>query len=37
MEFIYQYIIDLAKSGYLPEIFEHAFMVRGMLAACLST
>lgn len=35
MEFIYQYITSLAKAGYLPDIFEHAFMARGILAACL--
>ena len=35
MEAVYQYFIKFAQAGYLPEIFEHSFMVRGMLAACL--
>lgn len=32
---IYELIIPLAQAGYLPEIFEHTFMIRGMLAALL--
>ena len=35
MEPLYQYINSLAQAGYLPEIFEHTFMIRGMLAACM--
>lgn len=35
IEPLYQYINSLAQAGYLPEIFEHTFMIRGMLAACM--
>lgn len=35
IEKIYEIVISLAQAGYLPEIFTHAFMVRGMLAALL--
>jgi len=35
MDAIYSFIASLAQSGILPEIFEHSFMVRGLLAAIL--
>lgn len=35
MEWIYEWIGGMAQSGYLPDIFEHAFMIRGMIAALL--
>lgn len=35
MEAIYNFISGLALAGYLPEIFEHSFMVRGLIAALL--
>ncbi len=35
MEIIYEVISGWAKSGYLPGIFEHTFMIRGMLAAMI--
>lgn len=33
MELIYGIISGWAKSGFLPAIFEHTFMIRGLLAA----
>ncbi len=36
MEWIYGIISGWAKSGYLPDIFEHSFMIRGMLAALVA-
>jgi len=35
MELIYEIISDWAKAEYLPAIFEHTFMIRGLLAALL--
>jgi zinc transport system permease protein len=35
MDAVYESITEMAKSGALPEIFQHAFMVRAMLAAIL--
>lgn len=35
MDGVYQFFISLAHSGFLPEIFEHPFMIRGLLAALL--
>jgi len=35
MEGFYQAISQLAKSGALPAMFEHSFMIRGMLAALI--
>lgn len=35
MEWLYELISGWAKAGMLPEIFEHTFMIRGMLAAIL--
>jgi zinc transport system permease protein len=35
MEWIYEWIGGMAQNGYLPDIFEHAFMIRGMIAALL--
>lgn len=35
MEYIYAMISGWAKAGFLPAIFEHTFMIRGMLAALL--
>ncbi len=36
MEFIYNIISGWASAGYLPEIFQHTFMIRGMLAALIA-
>ena len=33
MELIYEIISGWAKAGFLPAIFEHTFMIRGLLAA----
>ncbi len=35
MEPIYLWFAGLAQEGLLPEIFEHSFMVRGLLAALM--
>ena len=35
MQALYDAIADLARSGFLPGMFEHSFMIRGMLAALL--
>jgi len=35
MEWLYGIISSWAKAGYLPAIFEHTFMIRGMLAAII--
>ncbi len=35
MELIYEVISGWAKAGYLPSIFEHTFMIRGLLAALI--
>ena len=35
MDFIYDIIKSWAAAGYLPSIFEHTFMVRGLLAAII--
>ncbi len=35
MEAIYLWFANLAQEGLLPEIFEHSFMVRGLLAALM--
>ena len=35
MNFLLEFFTDLAKAGYLPAMFEHAFMVRGMMAALI--
>jgi zinc transport system permease protein len=35
MEYIYDLISGWAIAGYLPSIFEHTFMVRGLLAAII--
>jgi zinc transport system permease protein len=35
MEWLYELISSWAKAGYLPGIFEHTFMIRGMLAAMI--
>jgi zinc transport system permease protein len=35
MEGLYELISSWAKAGYLPGIFEHTFMIRGMLAAMI--
>lgn len=35
MEWLYGLISGWAQAGMLPEIFEHTFMIRGMLAAIL--
>lgn len=35
MEYIYNLFKEWANAGYLPSIFEHAFMVRGLLAALI--
>jgi zinc transport system permease protein len=35
MEAIYLWFAGLAQAGLLPEIFEHPFMVRGLLAALM--
>ncbi len=36
MEWIYSQISGWATAGYLPGIFEHTFMIRGMLAALIA-
>jgi len=35
MELIFSWFASLAHQGFLPEIFQHSFMVRGLLAALL--
>ena len=35
MEWFYGLIADLARAGTLPAMFEHSFMVRGLLAALM--
>ncbi|MCI5222359.1 MAG: metal ABC transporter permease [Candidatus Electrothrix sp. AR4] len=35
MEFIYDLFKSWAAEGYLPSIFEHTFMIRGLLAALI--
>jgi len=35
MESVYQWIAQAAKAGWLPSMFTHAFMIRGLLAALL--
>ena len=35
MDWLYEIISGWAKAGYLPGIFEHTFMIRGMLAAMI--
>jgi len=35
MDSIYEVISGWAKSGYMPSIFEHTFMIRGLLAAII--
>ena len=35
MDWLYELISSWAKAGYLPGIFEHTFMIRGMLAAMI--
>ena len=35
MDWLYGLISSWAKAGYLPGIFEHTFMIRGMLAAVI--
>ncbi len=35
MDLIYEVISGWAKAGYLPSIFEHTFMIRGLLAAII--
>ena len=35
MNALLEFFTDLAKAGYLPGMFEHAFMVRGMMAALI--
>jgi len=35
MDFIYDVIRGWASAGYLPSIFEHTFMIRGLLAAII--
>ena len=35
MNALFEFFTDLAKAGYLPAMFEHAFMVRGMMAALI--
>lgn len=32
---VFEFIMNLEKAGYLPAMFEHAFMVRGFLAALI--
>jgi zinc transport system permease protein len=32
---LFEFATELAKAGYLPGMFEHAFMVRGFLAALI--
>ena len=35
MEYIYDFFKNWANAGYLPIIFEHTFMIRGLLAAII--
>ncbi len=35
MEYIYGLIRNLAETGWLPSIFEHTFMIRGLLASLI--
>jgi zinc transport system permease protein len=35
MELLYQLAADWSRAGYLPAPFEHAFMVRGLVAALI--
>ena len=35
MEYIYDVIRGWAMAGYMPSIFEHTFMIRGLLAAII--
>jgi zinc transport system permease protein len=35
MDWLYELISGWARAGYLPVIFEHTFMIRGMLAALI--
>ncbi|MDP8225877.1 MAG: metal ABC transporter permease [Candidatus Lernaella stagnicola] len=35
MEVLYNIVTGWAKAGYLPGMFEHAFMIRGLLAALI--
>ena len=35
MNSLFEFATELAKAGYLPGMFEHAFMVRGFLAALI--
>ncbi len=35
MDYIYAVISGWASAGYLPSIFEHTFMIRGLLAAII--
>ncbi|MDY6952546.1 MAG: metal ABC transporter permease [Thermodesulfobacteriota bacterium] len=35
MDGLYEIISGWAKAGYLPALFEHTFMIRGMLAAMI--
>jgi len=35
MEWLYTLISGWAKAGHIPSIFEHTFMIRGMLAAMI--
>ena len=35
MDWFYEWAAEMAKSGWLPDIFEHSFMVRGLLAALM--
>lgn len=35
MNVLFDFFTELAKAGYLPDMFEHAFMVRGMVAALI--
>ena len=35
MNALFDFFTNLAKEGYLPAMFEHTFMVRGMLAALI--
>jgi zinc transport system permease protein len=35
MNAFFEFFTDMAKAGYLPSMFEHTFMVRGMIAAMI--
>lgn len=35
MDAVYQAIVQAAKAGYLPQMFTHTFMIRGLLAAVM--